>query len=273
MAGTTGGRGTKGTRTQIKIALLLGLGKIALREGGMKITIFNGSPRAEGGNTHRMVQEFIRGAEAAGAGVENIFLAHKNIHFCKGCFTCWLKTPGKCVSQDDMSELLPKMIASDIVVFATPVYVDNVTATMKVFLDRCVPCADPHFDKDENGECRHLKAYEGKTPKMVIISNCGFPEQTHFQVISHYFKRVARNMHSEVVGEIYRGGGAILSEKSIFLLPRLTKYRKLLEKAGKEIVQNLKLSDETRAELEKPIISDRQYIDSANRYFDSLKKQ
>jgi multimeric flavodoxin WrbA len=239
----------------------------------MKIIIFNGSPRAQTGNTNRMVEEFMRGAQSAGAVVENIFLVAKNIHDCKGCLTCWLKTPGKCAIQDDMAELFPKLLTADIVVFATPVYVDNVTGLMKIFLDRCVPLADPHFEKDENGECRHLPFYEEKPAKIVVISNCGFPEQTHFQVISHYFKRVARNMHTEVIGEIYRGGGEILSQESLLLMPRINRYKKLLQQAGSEIVQNLKLSQETRDELEKPLVSDRQYIDSSNRYFDSLKKK
>lgn len=239
----------------------------------MKITIFNGSPRMERGNTHWMAREFSKGAESAGAEVENIFLASKTIYPCRGCFTCWTKTPGQCVIQDDMANLLSKCRGTEIVVFATPVYVDNVTGVMKNFLDRCVCSADPHFGKDANGECRHVLPSKAKPPKLVIISNCGFPEQTHFQVISHYFKRVARNMSTEVIGEIYRGGGAILTAPSPFLMPKLARYKQLLQKAGREIATTLKLSDETRAELERPIISDEQYIKHANEWWDSLEKK
>ncbi len=235
----------------------------------MKITIFNGSPRAENGNTHFMVEQFIKGAEQAGAEVENIFLAKKDIKPCKGCFACWIKTPGKCVIKDDMAELLEKLAGSDIVVFATPLYVDNVTGIMKNFMDRFVPAGDPHIEKDRNGESVHVTKSE-KRPKVVVISNCGYPEQSHFQVLELLFKRIARNMQSEVIGEIYRGGGAILKDAPLILKPLIRKYKKLLQRAGREIVENGRLSNETRSKLEEPIISADSYIAAANKYFDKI---
>lgn len=184
----------------------------------MKITAFNGSPRAEKGNTHIMVEEFLNGARDAGAETEYILLAKYKIFHCLGCFTCWMKTPGKCVHNDDMKDLLPKFYNADIVVVATPLYVDNVTGIMKDFMDRLIPTLDARFDKDENGECRHINT-SAKIPKFVVISNCGFPEQSHFQVLRLLFKRITRNMCSEVVAEIYRGGGALLEAKSLLLKP------------------------------------------------------
>jgi len=235
----------------------------------MKIIVFNGSPRGEKGNTHIMVEELLTGAKEAGAEVENVFLVKKNIKYCLGCFDCWTRTPGKCVIEDDMEELLPKFINSDIVVFATPVYIDNVTGIMKTFMDRLLPTADPHFERDANGEYRHRSRYE-KYPKIVVISNCGFPEQSHFQVLSLLFKRVARNMHSKLIAEIYCGGGEILKQKILILKPLIGKYKKLLRRAGKEIAENLRLSQETITKLEKPIVPYDQYIKGANKNWDKL---
>lgn len=231
----------------------------------MKITVFNGSPKAERGNTAVMVQAFLEGARASGAETEVIYLAHKRIHPCTGCYTCWLKTPGQCVIPDDMSEILPKLRGSDLVVFATPVYVDNVTGIMKNFMDRLIPDADPYFAKDSGGECRHK--FHGKVPKIVVISNCGFPEQSHFQVLKLLFRRIARNMNTDLVGEIYRGGGAILAEKSLLLAPRIRRYTDLLRRAGEEIVKNGNISEELQRALEKPLVSDEQYIKGSNAYF------
>jgi len=231
----------------------------------MKITVFNGSPQAERGNTHVMVEAFLEGARAAGAETENIFLAHKTIHHCAGCYTCWLKTPGKCAIRDDMAELLPKLQGSNLVVFATPLYVDNVTGIMKNFMDRMIPVADPYFEKDAGGECRHKTT--GKVPRIMVISNCGFPEQSHFQVLRLLFRRIARNMSTELVGEIYRGGGAILKEKFVWMWLLIRRYKGLLRKAGGEVVKNGRISGKLQEELEKPLIPEEQYIKGAEAYF------
>lgn len=233
----------------------------------MKITIFNGSPHGEAGATHRMVEEFAKGAAEAGAQVANIFLVRKNIGFCRGCFTCWVKTPGVCVIKDDMTELIEKFVNSDVVVFATPLYVDNVTAIMKGFMDRLIPILDPHFQLDTKGECFHPMR-RNPSPKIVVISNCGFPEQSHFQVLRLLFSRIARNMSSEVIAEIYRAGGGILAHPPLILKPLIWQYNGLLRQAGNEVVKNLKLADQTVTELDQPLISVDLYLKGANKNWD-----
>ena len=230
----------------------------------MKITIFNGSPKTRNSNTHFIAKEFIKGAEKLGAEVENIFLFTKKIKNCLACFDCWSKTPGKCIIKDDTEELLEKFINSDVVVFATPLYVDNVSGIMKNFMDRILPIIHPIIEKDEKGESRHKKRYE-KYPKIVVISNSGFPEQSHFQVLRLLFRRIARNMHSEVIGEIYRGGGELLQVKKAILKPLINKYKKLVRKAGEEVVKNMRISKELQEKLEKPIIPNSFYISGANK--------
>jgi len=236
----------------------------------MKITVFNGSPRGENGNTHFIVSEFCKGAADAGAEIEHVFLAKKNIEHCLGCYACWIRTPGVCVHDDDMKELNEKFAAADLVVFATPVYIDNVTGIMKDFMDRMIPMANPHFDKDETGECTHTFPNDDARPrKFMVISNCGFPEQSHFQVLRLLFRRIMRNFSAELVGEIYRGGGEMFRDKnmraSAFVLP----YRELLYKAGREVVEEGRVSDETTAALEQPLVPDAMYIHASNKYWDA----
>lgn len=219
----------------------------------MKITIFNGSPKANHGNTHVMVENFLQGAAEAGAEVEQVFLAKHKIHPCTSCKSCWERTPGKCAQRDGMDELVPKIISSDIIGFATPVFVDNVTGIMKNFMDRMIVIGDPHWEKDELGECRHLLRYE-KPAKFVAISNCGFPEQSHFQVLRLLFRRMARNLNWQLAGEIYRGGGALLKSTDENMQPYLNNYKKLLVRAGREIILYPEITEETTLQLEKPLL-------------------
>lgn len=235
----------------------------------MKITVFNGSPRAEMGNTHIMTEEFSKGAQEAGAEVDFVFLVKKEIKHCNGCFTCWIKTPGKCAIKDDMEELLKKITSSDIMVLASPVYVDNVTGIMKNFMDRTIPLVLPFFEKDEKGEYLHPKRFE-KNPKIAVISNSGLPEQSHFQVLRLLFRRVARNMNSEVIAEIYRGAGELLRKPPLILQPVINKYKQLLRRAGREAVESMKLSEGTMAELEEPLIPAEMYIKGANLHWKKM---
>jgi len=94
-----------------------------------------GSPRRRG-NTDILVSTILAGAEAAGAEVEKIMLGDLRIQECDGCHTCWKGKP--CSKRDDMNDLYPKIIASDVIIFGTPVYWFGPTALIKAFLDRFV---------------------------------------------------------------------------------------------------------------------------------------
>ncbi|MCK4790699.1 MAG: flavodoxin family protein [Anaerolineales bacterium] len=233
----------------------------------MKITVFNGSPRGKKGTTNVMVEEFLAGASEAGAGVENIFLVEKEIGHCLGCVACWVKTPGECVHNDDMGELIEKFMGSDVSVFATPIHIDNVSGIMKNFIDRLIPTRMPYFEVHSDGETRHLNRYE-QQPKIMMISSCGYPEQSQFQVIRLWLKRFSRNFDMEVVGEIYRSWGWLIKAKDNELAPKIEAYKRLLGKAGFEVAENLKLSEETAAELEKPILPKEMHLKISNKRWD-----
>lgn len=85
-----------------------------------KILILSASPR-KGGNSELLCDQFLRGAEEGGHQVEKIFLRDKRIAHCVACGACQ-GNGGRCVQQDDMAEVLDKMILADVIVMATPVY-------------------------------------------------------------------------------------------------------------------------------------------------------
>ncbi len=229
----------------------------------MKIIAINGSPKGKNSSTHIMIDSFLEGAKSKGALVENIFLSNLNINYCTGCFNCWTKTPGKCIFKDDMVELLNKVHKSDIVIFGSPLYCDSITGNLKTFIDRMLPLGTPYFEKDENGLYRHGEEGHDWDPKFIMISNCGFPEKDHFDSISFWIKRFARNCKGTVIAEIYKGQGPLLVSKSDKLKPLIDEYRATLKKAGEEIIINGIISQNTKEGLFKDIIPHEDYIQAA----------
>lgn len=98
-----------------------------------KVLVLSGSPR-KGGNSDLLCDQFLLGAIEAGNQAEKLFLRDKKINYCVGCGIC--QEEKKCVLQDDMAEVLEKMIEADVIVMATPVYFYTMDAQMKTLIDR-----------------------------------------------------------------------------------------------------------------------------------------
>ena len=113
-------------------------------DNAKKILVLLGSPRKKGNST-TLANQIIKGAEAAGAEVESIYLNGLEIKPCQGCYACKKENSKGCVVDDDMQSLYPKIIASDAMVIATPVYWFNMTAQIKIFMDRCFGLFDAEF--------------------------------------------------------------------------------------------------------------------------------
>jgi multimeric flavodoxin WrbA len=225
----------------------------------MKIVAYNGSPKGKKSTTHLMIDEVLKGAQKNGAEVVNYTLSEKNIHHCMGCFHCWYVDRNKCIFNDDMGEAMSHFKDLDILILGTPLYFDNVSGMLKVFLDRCIAYGSYFIQKDEHGESKHIDAYKEKhngkpAPQIVIISNGGFAEKSQFQALEFMMDRMARNMSSEVIAKIFRGQGPLLTLDNEQLKPIIDNYRELLQQAGREIVTQRCISEQTQVQLDAPLI-------------------
>lgn len=111
----------------------------------MKIVILNGSARK--GNTYACVKAF-----SEGAGVENeidIIEADKvDVSPCKGCGAC-ICTNG-CVAKDDSNAVVDRIVAADMIVFASPIYWWGITGQLKTIIDKCY-CRGTHLKNKKYG--------------------------------------------------------------------------------------------------------------------------
>jgi len=245
----------------------------------MKIVAVNGSPHGKAGITNIMVSAFLRGAQESGAEIVNIFLAEKEIHHCKGCFSCWLVSPGQCVIKDDMADVLSQGEGTDILLLATPLKYANLSSMLTVFIERMLVMCNPYFKKDPiTGMTRHPKKTEAAEEKisfyrskLMMIANGGLPDRApNFQIISDWLKRLAFYNHTEIIGEIYAPQGLLLNNEVAELRPIIDNYLQLLEKAGKEIVTINKISQETENLLAQRFLPVDIYNEQVNSFWDNM---
>jgi multimeric flavodoxin WrbA len=105
-----------------------------------KLLALNGSYR-ENGAIDQAVEAAAQAAEEAGAAVEVIHLREFPIGFCSNCRHCTQvpgETPGECVQNDGMRELIEKIEAADGYILAAPTNFYSVTAVFKRFMERLV---------------------------------------------------------------------------------------------------------------------------------------
>ena len=99
----------------------------------MKFVGILGSAR-KGGNTDVLLNVALEEAKESGVFVDKIFLADKSIAPCDGCMGC-TKT-GNCVIDDDAQDIYSRMLESDGIIWATPVYFWSMTGQTKTLMDR-----------------------------------------------------------------------------------------------------------------------------------------
>jgi multimeric flavodoxin WrbA len=130
----------------------------------------------------------------AGWGVSTIGIAEMDISPCRGCFQCWVGTPGICVIDDAGRDVAEAWMRSDAVVLLTPVTFGGYCAALKKAIDRAIPILSPFFMKIR-GEVHHKPRY-GKYPALLGIGILSRRDDESAALFSRIIERHATNAHS-----------------------------------------------------------------------------
>ena len=152
----------------------------------MKVLAFNASPRKQQSTTDIILDYFLKGAEQAGATTRKHYITELDIKGCIGCFTCWTKTPGKCIHRDDMDKIIPDYIDADIIILGTPIYNGNITHYLQKMTERLLPILLPWMEEKE-GTTRHPQRHQRKRQKNVLAAVAGFPDHQAFNNVKNLF--------------------------------------------------------------------------------------
>lgn len=99
----------------------------------MKALLINGSPRAQG-CTYTALTELKQMMEAEGVEAEIVHVGNKDIRGCIACRKC--RSTGKCVFDDVVNEIAPKLAEADAFVIGSPVYFASPAGGAVAFMDR-----------------------------------------------------------------------------------------------------------------------------------------
>jgi len=125
----------------------------------MKAVFFKGSPPAgRDPLSNRAAAAVSAALKARNWDAKAFALAGMDIQPCRGCFACWVKTPGRCVIQDDEEAILGATAASDRVIWLTPITFGGYSPELKKALDRIIPILLPFFAR-VRGETHHPLRY------------------------------------------------------------------------------------------------------------------
>ncbi len=221
-----------------------------------RILVINGSPKGEKSNTLRVTDAFIDGMKTeAECSVKNIILKDRDIHPCRGCFTCWRETPGKCVIRDDMDEIFEAVAESDIIIESFPLYFFGMPSKLKAMTDRTLPLMLPYEGKPAVGEGRsfHEPRYDYSDKKFVIISSCGYvqTDRIYEALLREYDLICGEGRYTALLcaeGEML-GVGQLEYQCGLYL--------KNVSAAGAEFIRDGKISADTYSLLKSPIIPGR----------------
>ncbi|MGB9760588.1 MAG: flavodoxin family protein [Thermoproteota archaeon] len=99
----------------------------------LKVIGICGSPRRKG-NTETLLDVTLNEFDKKYFEIEKVLLREYKIEPCTSCRVC-TKTH-ECYIKDDMAKIIQKLLESHIVIIASPVYFNNVSAQVKAFMDR-----------------------------------------------------------------------------------------------------------------------------------------
>ena len=99
----------------------------------LNVLLLNGSPQATG-CTFTALKEMATTLEKEGVATEIVHVGHHDIRGCIGCGRC--AELGRCVFDDLVNKLAPKLEAADGLVVGSPVYYASANGTLTNLLDR-----------------------------------------------------------------------------------------------------------------------------------------
>jgi multimeric flavodoxin WrbA len=167
------------------------------KESTMKITTLLGSAKKKG-NTATVLGWVNNELQSLGHDVEVIYLNNKSIGGCLGCAKC-REYPNQiaCVQKDDAIDIMEKMIASDAVLYASPIYFWGFSAQLKALIDRGYSLVTNYHKPG------HTSLMEGKRLGLLVTGADSYVDNAEGMFAA--FDRIVGFLLAQKTAELYVG--------------------------------------------------------------------
>jgi multimeric flavodoxin WrbA len=163
----------------------------------MKIVVLNGTPKTTASYLPGYLDKLKSGLENNGNQVKQFDLASLDVHYCIGCWSCWLKTPGLCVFRDATDSILSEIVQADLLIFAAPLRLGFIHSILKKSVERIIPLLLPYISIYK-GECHHLTRYNKLPDIGVILEKEKDTDAQDLEIIRNTFERLQLNFRSKL---------------------------------------------------------------------------
>ncbi len=76
---------------------------------------------------------------------DSFIINNENIHSCKGCFSCWVRTPRKCIYKDKIQNISSMLLCSKEIIIISKCVNGCYSYKIKQILERCIGFVQPFF--------------------------------------------------------------------------------------------------------------------------------
>lgn len=226
----------------------------------MNIIAINGSHRGAKGITYAFLKQIEKGIIESNSTIKIINLIDKKINHCIGCEKCHPSEDSDryltCIynDNDDMSSIIKEIKEADAIIFATPVYIFQMSGFMKNFIDRYYGTSDVnHFAVSKDGLFFHHIPDEFKKPFYLLTTYCSL-EYLAAKNVVEYFKIYSRFMDAPFYGKILRSECSVIEKTDIKTSKVKQQLYDDLYKAGLEVGKKRKLNSNLEKRITRSII-------------------
>lgn len=160
----------------------------------MKAILLDGS-FATDSFSDRVTRALTTELRTQGWDIEYVILRDKKIGNCSGDFFCWIRSPGICHINDDNRDLAAAIIASDLLIYLTPVTFGGYSSVLKRMVDHQIQNISPFFASID-GETHHEKRYV-KYPDFLVVGWMDEPDERAEAVFRFLVQRNAINFYAQ----------------------------------------------------------------------------